>query len=916
MATLVQKTFTTTCNGELLEAINSDGNIAPTLLQILNDAAAPTTTDFWFASALNGAEDTYLDGLLSGWSCPAENQYPVEDQEFNDSAASDPNVIWSSDKITSDFAPISHTHLEADITDLQAYLLDITGESIKSLSDVFTSMSPIDGQVLTYDTTNGWQAETPASGVTDHTLLSNIGTNTHAQIDTHIADATVHFTQASISITESQISDLGSYALVGHTHTKSDITDFVEGDYLHTTGNESATGNKTLTGNTKLGHTFTSNYTLSVQKNADNAYIEILNSAGANKGAFFGVENYLTPNDFCLYNYQGGPITFYTDTVASSENRRMVIQPDGDVEIKNLTAGVVKSAADGTLSSGTITEADISDLGDYVLVGGDTMTGALTVNAAVTTGDLTVKHDSVSDSDVIFDANGRNGAPGFSISKPGSSGYMHLFPNSEAVQWIAGNPSAANGDNDFYLDADNQGIFRINTLPGAGKFGEVICTNNAPLRPAEDANSNLGTATHRWNELRAVTLYGDGSNLTGVTATETNDLTAAVTWANVPDANITQTSVTQHQAALTITESQISDLGNYSVVGHTHAAADITSGTFADARISQTSVTQHEAALTITESQISDLGSYGDVSAGATITDNAVVRGDGGAKGIQGSSWLIEDDGLLHNTSISRTGYALEVWNTQATPGGGGLHVRGGETGGDIAMRIADADDTFTLMEIEADQGHVTFGKTFAQTQTDNGVVHGIDVQHGSGVEADINTQNGQFKMAGTPITLASSCFYADQVEYPTGSDWNVNVGAPASADSNNSSLTVRRFDDSTDEAIGFMICVPPATIEMSVVTMARAETAPGSTQTAVMVLHKRQIPNNAAIPSWSTNALTNIDLPTNENFQMDMTVDTLSNWGMTAGTAYQMQLSRDANNGSDNLSGDLSLLMVMVEFR
>src|SRR6056300_1933246 len=45
--------------------------------------------------------------------------------------------------------------------------------------------------------------------------------------------------------------------------------------------------------------------------------------------------------------------------------------------------------------------------------------------------------------------------------------------------------------------------------------------------------------------------------------TETNDLTSAVTWADVPDANITQSSVTQHQAALSITESQISDLGSY-----------------------------------------------------------------------------------------------------------------------------------------------------------------------------------------------------------------------------------------------------------------------------------------------------------------------------------------------------------------
>lgn len=49
------------------------------------------------------------------------------------------------------------------------------------------------------------------------------------------------------------------------------------------------------------------------------------------------------------------------------------------------------------------------------------------------------------------------------------------------------------------------------------------------------------------------------------TPAETNDLTAAVTWANVPDANITQSSVTQHQAALSVTESQISDLQTYVV---------------------------------------------------------------------------------------------------------------------------------------------------------------------------------------------------------------------------------------------------------------------------------------------------------------------------------------------------------------
>ena len=58
--------------------------------------------------------------------------------------------------------------------------------------------------------------------------------------------------------------------------------------------------------------------------------------------------------------------------------------------------------------------------------------------------------------------------------------------------------------------------------------------------------------------------YDSGTGVISFTqSAEVNDLTAAVTWANVPDANITQSSVTQHQAALSITESQISDLQSY-----------------------------------------------------------------------------------------------------------------------------------------------------------------------------------------------------------------------------------------------------------------------------------------------------------------------------------------------------------------
>ncbi len=62
--------------------------------------------------------------------------------------------------------------------------------------------------------------------------------------------------------------------------------------------------------------------------------------------------------------------------------------------------------------------------------------------------------------------------------------------------------------------------------------------------------------------------------------TEVNDLSVSVTWANVPDANITESSVTQHQAALSIATSQLA--GGLSLSDITDVTATATEVNYTD----------------------------------------------------------------------------------------------------------------------------------------------------------------------------------------------------------------------------------------------------------------------------------------------------------------------------------------------
>ncbi len=130
----------------------------------------------------------------------------------------------------------------------------------------------------------------------------------------------------------------------------------------------------------------------------------------------------------------------------------------------------------------------------------------------------------------------------------------------------------------------------------------------------------------------------------------------------------------------------------------------ITSGTFADARIASSNVTQHQASLSITESQISDLGSYITASSTDTLTNKSIsasqinsgildsARLPAGAfsSGGGGSSLTIQEEG----SSLSTAATTLNFVGSGVTATGTGstktitVSTSGATVGKAIAMAI------------------------------------------------------------------------------------------------------------------------------------------------------------------------------------------------------------------------------------
>jgi len=546
-------------------------------------------------------------------------------------------------------------------------LTDITGESIDSLSNVDLSTAASQGQVLAYNSsTSNWEPTNVSSlSAAEVNDLSQSVTWVNVP-DANITQSSVTQHEAALSITESQISDLGTYLTDITAQSIEDLSDVhamtkVDGYIL----SWDATNSR-----------------WDAVANSGGTVSTIVNSSNSNAAINSTTDALAIGSDAEVANFKSVAV--------------------GDLAKQRGVLGVsigynAQGGTSGTTNSGTIAiGGDVEVSGGYgVAIGANTRAGFETI--AIGSGATATTGTTGSGANALFSG---SIAIGLSSQARRSSSLAigHLAEagagGANQSQMALGHAAEAEGARAIAIGYDtevptgHQNSIAIG--PGATTTASqqlMIGGTNTTTSSGRDVIEDIRVGYASYAPTNAKSLvtkdYVD-AEVAGVTFTETNDLTAAVTWANIPDANVPQSAVTQHQASLSLTHGQVTDfdtevdariaLANVEDLADTtitaaasgdflrHNGTAWVDSTIQDADIAQSAVTQHEAALSITESQISDLGTYQATSEKGQANGYAELDGSGKVPSAQLPSYVDDVEEYAGSGSFPGTGEAGKIY--------------------------------------------------------------------------------------------------------------------------------------------------------------------------------------------------------------------------------------------------------------
>jgi len=462
----------------------------------------------------------------------------------------------------------------------------------------------------------------------------------------------------------------------------------------------------------------------------------------------------------------------------------------------------------GTLTASSALIADSNSAVDSFIIGNNSSTGGslkLNEGTANGTNHVALKAPNSITSNVTYTLPASPSAGDFLTTDGSGNLSWGTAVTSESVEDIVGDQLVTNGVHTrITATYDDAGDGAIDLVVDSDLANYSNTNTGFITASSTDTLTNKSGNISQWTN--------DSGYLTSFT--ETNDLSAAVTWANVPDANITQSSVTQHQASLSITESQISDLGSYLTAETNDLSAAVVWANVPNANITQGSVTQHQAALSITESQISDLQSYltaetNDLSAAVTwanvpdanITESSVTQHEDALSITESQISDLQSYLTAETNDLSAAVVWANVPNANITQGSVTQHQ--------AALSIATSQLTGTVTNAQL-AGSITNAKL-----SNSSVTIGSDAVALGGTQTDLNgiTSLDVDNMTLDANTISTTDSNGDLVLSPNGTgSVTVPSGYEARAGFSSDSLVNKSYVDSVANGLDVKASVRVAT--------------------------------------------------------------------------------------------------------